>query len=528
MRGWLKSCTENHLQCIVQSRGKCLPTRLIRISEDPDGYLQLNLVLVEEEYDHPVQYAALSYCWGGKQALTLCKANTAALSHNIPIDTLPPTIRDAVEVCRGLAIQHLWIDALCIIQDDDKSKMAEIAKMGSIYKGSLVTISASSASNTNAGFLKERQPPFDPSWVVRLPFHDEQGEKSEFFITFTAVHHPRDPLDGRGWTLQEHLLSTRLLIFKAHQLEWKCPELDTIDGYRQGTFPFFSVTMPPAPPLTNSRSWPEWSRNALCTYESIVGDYTKRKLTFEGDRPLAISGIAEEFAQMLGDQYIAGHWASTLPLSLLWGKGDKHVFQHCGNYEGPTWSWASSGRAVIIEPFLARTQGHLSDCVVKCKVVKIRAKLMVEDVPYGAFGKGTSLVLEGRLLQNAYLAPSYGPETVNIEGTDRQCSIRGVVRFDESEEEFHREGLEGRCPALLEFCTMSGPDTWKEIHGLVLDPVAGKDLTFRRNTMFRIMHEVEHLSGDEECDKVSGVWLRDELERRNPFNRASVVRVELL
>lgn len=46
--------------------------------------------------------------------------------------------------------------------------------------------------------------------------------------------------------------------------------------------------------------------------------------------------------------------------------------------------------------------------------------------------------------------------------------------------------------------------------------------------MFRIMHEVEHLPGDDEYDNVSAVWLRDELERRNPFNGASVVRVELL
>lgn len=239
-------------------------------------------------------------------------------------------------------------------------------------------------------------------------------------------------------------------------------------------------------------------------------------------------GIAEEFARMLGDHYVAGHWASALPLSLLWLKGDKHVFRHSGNYKGPTWSWTSSGRAVTIEPFLARTDGHLSDCVVKCRVVEIRPKLLAADAPYGAFVQGTSLVLEGRLLRNAYLPPTYGPETVNIEGTDRQCSIRGAVKLDESEEDFHREGLKGRCPALLEFCIMSGPDTWKEIHGLVLDPVAGKDLTFTRNTMFRIMHEVERLPGDDEYNKVSGVWLRDELERRNPFNGAPVVRVELL
>lgn len=205
-----------------------------------------------------------------------------------------------------------------------------------------------------------------------------------------------------------------------------------------------------------------------------MGDYTQRKLTLEGDRPLAISSIAEEFARMLGDRYVAGHWALALPLSLLWGKKDRHVFQHSGNYEGPTWSWASSDRAIGIEPYLARTDGHLSDCVVKCKVVEVRSKLLVEGALYGAFGQGTSLVLEGRLLQNAYLPPTYSPETVIVEGTDRQCSIRGVVRFDEFEEEFHREGLQGRCRSSPSFAQFRGPIPGKKSTDLSWTPLAGR------------------------------------------------------
>lgn len=527
MRGWLKSCMENHPQCRLQPRGQSLPKRLIRLNESSDGSLQLNLVLVQEECKEPVRYAALSYCWGGKQTLTLREANVDALSHQIPVDTLSATLRDAVRVCSGLAIEYLWVDALCIIQDDDTSKITEISKTGSIYKGALVTIIASTASTTKDGSLKERKPPFDPRRVVRLPFYDDHGEESECFITFTAVYHRPEPLEKRGWTLQENLLSTRLLVFNAHQLQWKCQELDTIDGYRQGDFPFFSMTMPPAPPPTDSQGWVDWRRSALCIYEDILRDYTRRKLTFEGDRPLAISGIAKEFAQMLGDRYLAGHWVSTLPLSLLWSTSESKMWRHQGNYQGPTWSWASAGASVGFEPFLESTDGHLSDCAVKCRVVEIQPKLLVEDAPYGAFAQGSSLLLEGRLLQNAFLPADYGPEPVIIEGTDYQCSIRGAVKFDKFEEKFHREGREGRSPTILEVCTMSGPDTWKEVLGLVLNPIAGKDLTFTRAAMFRIMHQVENLPGDDECE-ISGAWLRQQLRWRNPFNGASVVRVELV
>lgn len=73
-------------------------------------------------------------------------------------------------------------------------------------------------------------------------------------------------------------------------------------------------------------------------YDRIVREYTVSKLTLEDDMPLAISGIAAELGRMLGDGYVAGHWISTLPMSLLWRENPYGGCKYCGQYQGPTWS----------------------------------------------------------------------------------------------------------------------------------------------------------------------------------------------
>lgn len=41
----------------------------------------------------------------------------------MPITELPQTFHDAIEVCRALNIRYLWIDSLCIIQNDHQVRM---------------------------------------------------------------------------------------------------------------------------------------------------------------------------------------------------------------------------------------------------------------------------------------------------------------------------------------------------------------------------------------------------------------------
>lgn len=68
------------------------------------------------------RYIALSYCWGAKVGLKLLRANRDNLAQHVPWDDLLQTHKDAIMLARELGIQYLWIDALCIVQDDAEDK----------------------------------------------------------------------------------------------------------------------------------------------------------------------------------------------------------------------------------------------------------------------------------------------------------------------------------------------------------------------------------------------------------------------
>ncbi|KAK0727277.1 heterokaryon incompatibility, partial [Lasiosphaeria miniovina] len=88
------------------------------------------------------KYAALSHCWGspGQQPFTTTADNLASRQSGIDFQHLPPTFRDAVIVASELGVQNLWIDSLCIIQDDADDWARESIRMAAVYGKAHVTI----------------------------------------------------------------------------------------------------------------------------------------------------------------------------------------------------------------------------------------------------------------------------------------------------------------------------------------------------------------------------------------------------
>ena len=126
---------------------------------------------------------------------------------------LPATIRDAIIVARNLGFRYLWVDALCIVQDDSADYKSEIKAMGSIYHGAALIISASSSSTVSEGFLHPRFEPIS----IQLPF----SLSKDLTGTIGLVVYPWgdievEPLQQRGWALQEHVLARRLVMFCTH------------------------------------------------------------------------------------------------------------------------------------------------------------------------------------------------------------------------------------------------------------------------------------------------------------------------
>jgi hypothetical protein len=163
---------------------------------------------------------ALSYCWGGDQKIKLETRHILdGKPWHLPEDLLPQTILDAVVTTRNLGIEYLWIDALCIIQDDDQDKAKEIGSMGSIYKNATLTISVAGSDSVTKSFLGPRL----LSTAAWLPFLQPDGTLEELGIVDQGANwSEEEPLEKRMWTLQETWLSPCLLSCQEQDITWRC------------------------------------------------------------------------------------------------------------------------------------------------------------------------------------------------------------------------------------------------------------------------------------------------------------------
>lgn len=118
--GWINDCQKHHRACVATKaeRPKLfdLPRRLIDVGKwetacDP-------VALVDSKDIDVWQYTTLSHCWGQDQFIKTTKETIAERKKCIQWSALPKTFQDAISIVRSLNIRFIWIDSLCIIQDD--------------------------------------------------------------------------------------------------------------------------------------------------------------------------------------------------------------------------------------------------------------------------------------------------------------------------------------------------------------------------------------------------------------------------
>lgn len=117
-KSWIETCTTTHQFCSNgESEGRnILPTRLLELGGETK---RPTVRLTEtENISDKFEYVTLSHCWGGVPGFKLKKKNFDNLTANIDFDTLPRSFADAVTLTQALGMTYLWIDSLCIIQDD--------------------------------------------------------------------------------------------------------------------------------------------------------------------------------------------------------------------------------------------------------------------------------------------------------------------------------------------------------------------------------------------------------------------------
>ncbi|KAK3302700.1 heterokaryon incompatibility protein-domain-containing protein [Chaetomium strumarium] len=285
LKTWIDECQTQHAHCRAITN-PFLPSRVLDVGRDGDADADM-LRLHSTEPAETGHYAALSYCWGGVQDVTTTKENLDAYSNRLSLSSLPATIRDAITVTRSLGIRYLWVDALCIVQDDEDDKANEIKKMS------------------------------------------------------YGINHP---IDYRGWTLQEHLLSARLIVYSEKEVIWHCREdkpKTVVEGQIRYSQP---VTITFVPASYSSTYMTVEQQTELWT--AIVKRYCRRKFTVLTDKVHALTGIANVLARFWDDMYIAGMWRRCLIEHLGWQEYSRNKDMLLPEGYVPSWSWLAGSGSV--------------------------------------------------------------------------------------------------------------------------------------------------------------------------------------
>lgn len=451
---------ENHPLCDAYYQPNSPPTRLLDLR-------QKGVVLCTNPPPDAI-YAALSHRWSDPAPLKLTKGSLTEMTTAIEASSIPTTFQHAIDVCRIIGVEFLWIDSLCIIQDSLEDWRAESVKMSEVYRNAVFTISATQANADKGLRLDRRYFPGRPvDMQVEVPHgifnhsagtlhcrikQETDGDNNVYLERFFN----KGPLFSRAWVLQEQVLSCRFLSFTKGELQWECLESERTESIPEGlartSIPSWAndaphsddedqgsegngsqddgddsdsdnasiedhtSSKPSSPGLTSLQSQYRSDRDASkqskkgeksdeydeasplklvpfahfkrkinrmammrrrrtdymqvlkrgiaepatlmslpaeqefhFSWYILVENYSRRKITYDYDRLVALAGVSKVVGQTRDDTFIAGLWKKYLWRDLLW---TTTTYSHWRMKEGepckrsskfqcPSWTWAS-------------------------------------------------------------------------------------------------------------------------------------------------------------------------------------------
>ncbi|KAH7032133.1 heterokaryon incompatibility protein-domain-containing protein [Macrophomina phaseolina] len=371
---WIHECERDHSICrsLKPAAAAYVPTRLLDLGTSKGSEVRLREA---HECPSPCRYVTLSHCWGARKDWPprLLMGNYQQMRDGLP--KIPRTLLEAIDVSRLLGVRYVWIDSLCIIQDDPEDWRSEAARMAEVYSNSFCNIAATGSRNGSGGLYFQRNPRLEPPWTLYL----KQPTSANARRAVISCDIPLDdefgaaPLNSRAWALQERLLAPRTLHFGRKRLYWECCHSFTWEGNHQGArtvtqlngsyqpawvSPFIDVKLAFAALKLQScqaetlqvqpvgREADAMSA-ALNLWEFIVETYCKCSLSKKTDKLIALSGIATSFQPLLQDDYLAGIWRSHGARQLLWKRSRGSSASDRDNDRAPSWSWASVDSPIV-------------------------------------------------------------------------------------------------------------------------------------------------------------------------------------
>lgn len=321
LRDWLSECSETHSACAqahLSRKRNALKLSTFKIID-----VESRLVVSAPE-DAP--YVALSYVWG--QA-TVYKARGSDFIHSkkryhdgsttkvLPLDAiaLPATVEDAMRVVQQIGHRYLWVDALCITQDDPIELQATLQQMHLVYGCALVTICAMDGESADAGLARIRPPNIQ---------HCESIANLSSFIVVAADFYefPKMKWATRAWTYQESVYSTRCILFTSDRVFYSCSHGLHSEERETG----ITITSGLDSTLPHHREPPRYqvidtassSETPFDEYAAHVESFAERQLSYQSDVLNAFTAVMSDMSTKLGIHFIWGLPTAMFELALCW------------------------------------------------------------------------------------------------------------------------------------------------------------------------------------------------------------------
>ncbi|CAN8105075.1 unnamed protein product [Discula destructiva] len=421
IRSWISECVNEHELC-ERPPHPDLPTRVVDVGLD-DGVVRL-----VETHGAKGDYLCLSHCWGLAQIITTTTSTIASRKAAVSWEDLSNTFRDAITFTRSLGFRYIWIDSLCIIQDDAHDWAVESSKMAAVYSNGHLTLAGTHSANGHGGL-------FGPTADIEITGQTPGGEEYCVFFRERIDHHLEQcddelgktmqlsnptklyyPLLTRAWVYQERMLSARVVHFGHYEAFFECRsgidcECSGIAyGGSTNAASMVQMKVEHSHALGNLSEDEDEEAKYRCAqlWRTMVATYTSLRLTKSEDRLPAIGGLARDMAVSRKSRYLAGLWSDTLNDDLLWIVTAVSTKKpRVSPPIAPSWSWAGAGSLVQywddivftpIEDYDMRPERPPFEHFVKVDHCQVTSSTVDE---FGSVGHGelrlTGLVASGAL-----------------------------------------------------------------------------------------------------------------------------------
>jgi hypothetical protein len=328
---WLQDCEETHERCSVITHAA------VHDIPVPQYVVDVVDMKIKEVKAEKIRYLALSYVWGDTQSLQLLNTNVAHLmiSHSLQshLTHLSKVVKNAITFTREIGERFLWVDALCICQDDPSTKHGQISAMNAIYANAAMTL-VGLEGDASYGL-----PGVEPYPIPRhQPIETVHGIR-----IMTLMPDINEVVVGsawrtRAWTYQEEQFSRRLLFFSDQQAYFRCQAATHCeDRYEESkmTVMMQQGTVRMRLPIDNS----PFLSFAFSMWRHLVENFSTREFTFDIDRYNAFAGLESELAVYMEYPCIVGMPIENLVQQLYWNH-DNILSNRVRRIPGySSWSW---------------------------------------------------------------------------------------------------------------------------------------------------------------------------------------------